>query len=356
MLLGGCAGVPRLYRPDRQNPQTALAPKVDDIIHQIACELQVASNRHLKGRNYIITVFLNLQVDDALHITPSLSFINPFERAGTSSTILEAADLGGERRRTFTTTLFLESKELIKGFDPSKPCNDAKLYRLDGELGLSEIVRDGAGAYLVRYGDRKIHPDVDKTFPLFGSTILFAVNRTVSALGPIWTFKRFKGPGGNAGLLNGKVLNTDSLTITFSLQSNDVGVIEAALQRLNREQGLYLEAASGFEKVATANVAAQERAVTAQKVISSKGRKPANFVKSAEVKKAEADIAAAQQAGRNLEGARAALDAARLRLNAAKSEAADTAAKNEQPTERAVDAGQRLLNTMILQNLNVQPR
>lgn len=64
MAAGGCAGVPRLYPPAAT--ERALAPKVNDIVAQVACELRKASRTHLVGRNYFVTALLNLQVDDTL--------------------------------------------------------------------------------------------------------------------------------------------------------------------------------------------------------------------------------------------------------------------------------------------------
>ncbi|HEX8554785.1 MAG TPA: hypothetical protein VF695_08775 [Sphingomonas sp.] len=364
-LLVGCAGVPQLYRPSADKPTTTLAPKVDDIVHQIACELRDASRTHLKGRNYLVTLLLTLQVDDTLHLTPSLSFINPLATAGTNSTVLEALDVGGERRRTFTTTMLLETKEFLKGSvdasieagTASPSCNGKKLYNLSGELGLRDIVRDGVASYLVRYGDLEVHPDIEANKTLFGSTVQFAVNRTVTALGPVWTMTTFKGPGGSAGLVNGKRLGTDTLIVTFALQSNDPAAIETALQAVRSRQEARDRNAERYQGLAAANLIAEQRETDARETLARQTRLLGGGRKSsAERLAAELATTEAQQARQRLDTAREELDRANDELERARAEARIVSERNERSSAAAALAGQSLLNTMILQNLNIQPR
>jgi len=370
ILVSGCAGVPRLY--DRAPEGAILAPKVEDIVRQIACELGHASRTQMKGRDYVITALLNLQVIDTLHVTPSLSFISPLSAPNTNFTLGESLDVGGERKRSFTTTLVLHSAEFQKengnlpaysDKDPQKsinksPCAGDKLYSLAGNLGLSEIVRDGLGSYLIRYGDANVHADDTQVKALFGSTIEFAVNRTVSALGPVWTLTSFKGPGGSGGLLNGKSLGTDTLTITFSLVSNHPEALAAALQRVRDLEAARTRSLEAVENSAIVNVAAQEKAVSAKRTLrrlQEFGVRP-NKSAAVELEEANRTIDDADAAQRNLDNARAERDRATRELENARMEAARATEQKGKAVENAATAGQTLLNYMILQNLNVTPR
>jgi len=366
LLTSGCSGVPQLYRPfPGKDAHIALAPKVNDIVRQIACELRNASLTHLNGRNYLVTALLNLQVDDTLHVTPSLSFINPLA-AAKNSTILEALDVGGERRRTFTTTLYLETNELIKirqhgelgtSITSNPTCNDKALYSLSGDIGLTDIVRDGVGSYLVRYGDFEPHADAGANKPLFGSTVQFAVNRTVTALGPIWTLKRFKGPGGSAGLLNGKQLGTDTLTITFALIENNKEAVEVALNNVKNQQKLRDQLAQRYQSLAVRNLTTQQRLAKFVKLLQRQLSLSPNAQKSTgAMLQAQNEIEKGRVAQQEVENARAELDRANRELEKAKDDAERTAEQSQRSVRDATAAGQTLLNNMILQNLSVSPR
>lgn len=352
--LGGCAGVPQLYRPASKTPSdpnaptdSTLAPKVNDIIDEITCELLRANNRVLQEKPHAVTVLLTLQVDDNLNVTPTFLFTNPLSGTNRTFGLSQGVDIGGARKRTFTTTFHLDTAKL-KSYVPM--CADRqkkRLYSLEGELGLSEIVRDGT-ATIAKLRPIQLEGD-DKKQPSYGSTVQFVVNRSVTALGPLWTLNTFKGPSGSNGLINGKQLNTDILTITFAPVSDTTPNVIARQKEADAKAldvARIVRERSEAERLYSAAIQSRimaERA--ASRFSSTKSAQDAAGQARSDEAKAEAERnALVQDEARAREELRIALEQVRAAENV-----------RAQDTSRAAAASDSLLNTMVLQGIGAIP-
>jgi hypothetical protein len=345
-LLSGCAGIPELYKPastTRDDP--TLAPKVDHIVERIRCELARVSSYQLKGKDYVITVLLTLQVNDELNLTPTLSFITPLKGTNTR-TVSEGLGIGGARERMFTSTFTFNSLDLAR----QKACDDMPkpYYRLDGDLGLADIARDGIG--IGNLQDAAQAPTTDGTAPRpnqpsFASQIKFVVTRSVSALGPTWSLVRFKGPGGANGLLNGKALTTDSVNVAFAVKK-DPGPDLATKDQLDNLIRL-IETLRSRERDAEGALARKKSARDGLAATKSNGLRPLSTLDMLLIQRADNEVATAEAARRDATALREQTEAA---LNAAKGAIASAQTRSQAD---ALAQGRDLINTMILQNLNV---
>lgn len=352
-ILSGCAGVPELYKPARINGDTVLAPKVENIVDRLTCELADASRKHLAGKDYVITVVLSLQVNDDLNLTPSLSFIDVLPVASTNRTFTQNTGIGGSRERQFTSTFTYNSKDLQATDVAGCTTDSKKLYRLDGNLGIAEIVRDGIGIGTRQAFHHQNEPPVP---PSFASQVKFVVTRSVNALGPTWNLVSFKGPGGANGLLNGKALNTDSVNIAFAVKKEPPPSLATkaqleellALARSRAEREREATDDLGRKQDLLALVVAAE----AQKANGPRFKSMAERERSRQmVERAKGALREAEQKKLNATAERVRADTA---LEEARQIAGTLAAANAE--SEALLKGQQLITTMILQTLNVQPR
>lgn len=318
-----------------------------DIVDEISCELVQANNGVLLTHRHIITVLLTIQVDDNLNVTPTFLFTNVLSGQNRTFGLSEGIDIGGARKRTFTTTFHLDSAKL-NGY--SQQCDDRRkkrLYSLKGDLGLSEIVRDGTATIgkltPIQYveGDKK---------PSYGSTVQFVVNRTVTALGPLWTLDTFKGPSGSNGLINGKHLNTDILTITF-------GPVIDTSAKVTAQQQLAVKRSEEVSGKAIARGIAERNLATAVQKRRNADAAALRYSSSTTTKQAAVNARIAEfqaQATRDDTVAQEAL--AREELRKAVEQVSAAQAEHARDAERAATASEGLLNTMVLQGIGAVPR
>lgn len=228
--------------------------------------------------------------------------------------------------------------------DEKGVCGQKELYRLDGDLGLREVVRDGVKSYDVRYGlprtaepaqspAAKAEDETDASTLSFGSTIQFEVNRSITALGPVWKLERFQGPGGSGGLLNGKRLDTDSIVITF---------VRKPLKKDPTTEQQLVDRLKELTEAIRQQIEAEEAARRARLLLEQANKSGLkSFALEQRETAAKADLAKAEEA------------TARAQANVI---AVQRGITGTQADMSAIQASQNLLNTMILQNLNVQPR
>jgi hypothetical protein len=377
-VLAGCASLPD-FSSDA-GADTALT--VEDIVHHISCEI---ANSHdlpqmkgaVKGPGYLATVLLSLQVDDSVDLTPSLSMTQILPKPATSLVTLLNGDLGGARRRLFTTTYSIDiSKLSYTCACPNLP--KTKAYNLRGDLGIAAIIHDG----LSSQNDHLFPDDIitqarnptDKSGPAFGSQVQFVVTKSITGLGSVWTLKYFKGPGGTNGLISGKRLDTDSVIITFAPQplptpkattaalvaavkkTTDDAIAAASLADQKQQIADQAQAAQAATEKRTTDQAAQLDAEMT--ILGAKARNNKAIA-------AEANALAQQQqdlAGKNLAAATATVNAERAQIRADQAAAArhqaeealaEATATDQQGPSAAAAASQQLLNTMLLQNLVV---
>jgi hypothetical protein len=231
MKMAGCAAVAALMAGCTHTVPGLIAgtsnynsqPTVETIVRQVACELKEANrttNGQLVADKYLVGVTLLLQVDDQFGTTPNASYTQGLKPPNTSLITQLGLGLDGQRRRTFTTTYNVDMVQLAKSKAPD--CStlggpEERLYSLKGNLRLKEIVDSGLAARAQEGGIITLPREAgDKAAPAFGSQVQFIVTQSVSAAGPTWTLRYFKGPSGGNGLFNGKTLYTNSLIVAFT--------------------------------------------------------------------------------------------------------------------------------------------
>lgn len=218
----GCTHtVPGLI-PGKTNHYNA-APTVEALVDHITCELRDANAQtggKLAAEKYLIGVTLLLQVDDQFGTTPNVTYTEGLKAPAKDLVTQLGLGLDGQRRRTFTTTYNIQAEDLAKVTVPicaGYTDGREKLYSLNGNLRLKEIVASGLAARERGGGIITNRTDAsDKSAPTFGSQVQFIVTQSMSSLGPTWTLRYFKGPSGSAGLFNGKILYTNSATVAFA--------------------------------------------------------------------------------------------------------------------------------------------
>jgi hypothetical protein len=224
LLLTGCATATNLHLGDANQQYLTAA----DILDHIACEIKVAEADvpELRATPYLATVNLTIQVDDAYGVTPNLSFIQPLAPPNTSLTNVANMELSGTGQRIFVLNASIKTDQ-ISGLNAAKPvgvkdcvleAHDQKM--LGGDLNIAEAIKTGIGSYrgkaYILGGTADSAGPLAKYAPSFATTIQFTLKKGVDGIGPTWVLKRFKGPGGSNGLLNGTMTSTDKLVITFS--------------------------------------------------------------------------------------------------------------------------------------------
>lgn len=340
--LAGCAGVPQLYSSKVPLGFT-MAPKVQDIVRSLTCELTKVSAGKLAKKDYLITATLTLQVNDELNFSPTLSFVDPLRVAQTSRAFNENLGIGGARERNFSSIFYFSSAELAQ----KKACPEQgdKLYKLSGNLGLDEIVRDGIGIRDEQLVTSHLLPPNEASF---ASQVKFVVTKSVGALGPTWSLLTFKGPGGASGPINGKSFKTDTLIVAFSprklgktLAEIQLEVTKAILKRLE-------------DRAQEAKLAAAQKKAQADLVKSLYSAK-LNMPRLGGQARFQIERANGQAEDAALESSQAQREVQRVRDEL---EVLEEAARQSRIriTEDALDANKNLTNTLLLQNLNIQPR
>ena len=311
-------------------------PTVDTIVRQVACELKeanVATQGQLVADRYLVGVTLLLQVDDQFGTTPNASYTQGLKPPNTSLITQLGLGLDGQRRRTFTTTYNVDMVQLAKSTAPD--CSgfaapEEKLYSLKGNLRLKEIVDSGLAARAQHGGIITLPRKVDdKAGPAFGSQVQFIVTQSVSAAGPTWTLRYFKGPSGGNGLFNGKTLYTNSLIVAFSpsrpITETSI-TTEAARLRVREAEGRRDSAKSAFGLLNSAQGP-------------NKMSPDAKARQTLEILLAQQTMAAQED---EVQAAKAALELARRQ---------DEERASDGARDAAIAGSRDLLTTMLLQNL-----
>lgn len=176
---------------------------VEPVLRQILCEVSAASAQpgtRFSG-DYAIAATVTIKSEDTAALAPSLSFIDPFGRPGSSYTTSVGGEIRRGRSRSFTQTFAL------KVGDIDCPGGQGPLR---GGFGLGEVIATG-----VRPLPAGARMGLEKPNLSFGSTIEFKLTRALNG-GPAWVRPLFKGPNSSGGLLQGSWVNTSTLVIAFA--------------------------------------------------------------------------------------------------------------------------------------------
>ncbi len=213
LFVGGCVNAPplKLNAPIEGNDQGKVARTID----HIACELAEVKTRYApRFDNYAVAAQLTMKIESSAGVTPSLSFIKPLAVAGTSRTNAMGGEFSRGRLKTFTQNFVLITDELRSPGDCGSGDDPVPLT---DRLGLEEVVLAGLSAisddaHGIQWADEK---GKAAAAPQFGSTIQFTTRMGANG-GPSIAKARFKGYGGNNGLLNASQTSTDILVIAFA--------------------------------------------------------------------------------------------------------------------------------------------
>jgi hypothetical protein len=306
------------------------------VVDHIACELvQANSDGELAKNNYLVTVVLLLQVDDGIGTTPTAAYTEALKAPDTSLVTSLGLDVNATRKRTFTTTYNIDMRTLAAA--PPAPCAAAseteKLrYNLKGDLKLGEIVKNGFAAK--NQGGRSISAPTEAKSddaPSFGSEVEFIVTRAVTTFGPVWTLRYWTLPSGSGGLLNGKNVYKNSVTVTFVPQYENPP--SQALQRAIGERDKAVER----RNLARRRLSTLQQSLAALPQTKS-GRETRSMVEQFNLPTAQAAVEATDA---EVARAEAALRDAEARDSAAGSDA----------RQAAVARSQALQTTILLQNI-----
>lgn len=235
LSVSGCNSIPH---PDYFVPGHAGSPHdadrgttyvhVEDLMRHIQCEIVRAKNlpelltyREAKGGTpvNVAVVTLTLKVEDNGGVTPSLSFINPLSTGGTFAFGVNG-NLNLNRQRNYTTSYTIDLDLLSKSStDFGKECDENPLtVSLSGNLGIDGIMAAAIAGRSDRLAKFYLAADATKNLarmPTYGTTVQFTLTGSFD-VGPTWTLTDIKGPSGSKGILNGGVIDTDTMVIAFS--------------------------------------------------------------------------------------------------------------------------------------------
>lgn len=209
-LVAGCATVV----PNFDIPVNEYGPTIHSISRRVSCELVQLIERGdgisdaLLGDDIDVAVQLNLTVNDAGGLSPSLTYSNVPFAFGVSGTLSQS------REQNFTQKFYYSLRALRKEAQVVKQTMNGDLAKcwdtdtnLSGELGFRKTVELAFTSQHVDWG-KKLSDD-----GVFGGYVNFVVTKSVSG-GPTWTLTNFTGTGSNLGSLS--EVNTDKLTFAFA--------------------------------------------------------------------------------------------------------------------------------------------
>lgn len=190
-----------------------------DIVDHIKCELWQEADAEADHDldNYLVSVLLNLKVDDNGGLSPSVSYINPVAAMNqpNSLTATLSGQLSRTRERTYSEAFILDMSKITKdgcvtnakpGFELNPGINFMGDLGIHGvvEFGLKSIPKaDNGQVYADSFGGGTSYADIPMTIdgtqlPSFGSSLQFTLTKSLSG-GPSWTFEHWKiGAGGGA--------------------------------------------------------------------------------------------------------------------------------------------------------------
>ena len=231
LCLGGCGNVPApdYFVPARTEPAPGTPDStqvhVDDLVKHIECEFVNSAHmpkllanpdpkRQAEVPIYVAQVTLTLKVEDNGGLSPSLSFIAPSSFAYGLN-----GNLNLNRQRTFTTSYFVNLNKLLADPAVTGRCNAVghsmpTVPSLSGDLGIDGIVVASL-ATRSHYRDYEKSDKSPSNYPSFGTTVQFLLTASLDT-GPSWSLTNFKGPGGSKGLVNGGVIDTDTMLVAFA--------------------------------------------------------------------------------------------------------------------------------------------
>jgi hypothetical protein len=239
--LAGCSNIGNFDVP--KDPEGS--PSVKTIIAEVSCELaDIIRDPYYRSQmvdgDFVIAIQLNLTVNDDGSLAPSFTYTNGLFSFGAGG------KLDIQREQNFTELLFYSVKDIIQTMkDDAKrgtdtfACPTQHDTWLAGDLGLKDSVRIALNSPFLATNTK-----LSGASGAFGGYVNFVVTANLNGVGPTWTLKHFKGPGGFAGVSQ---TNNDKLTFAFAMRSAAGGI-----------PGLL----PAPEKAKQANIAAQASAVT----------------------------------------------------------------------------------------------
>jgi hypothetical protein len=219
-IIGACSNVSHFDLP--RDPSGV--PTVKSIIQQIRCELADLAdpayphNETLQKHDFMVAIQLNITVNDDGSLAPTINYSNG------AFAFNAGVKLQASREQNFTEKLIYSMRAIQEEIKMAREIS-AKTKRdinpfecpavadtnLAGDLGLRESVHMALTSADLDFG--KELSGVDGAF---GGYVNFVVTKDLNAVGPNWTFTRFKGPGNLAGLSE---VNTDKLVFAFAPRS-----------------------------------------------------------------------------------------------------------------------------------------
>lgn len=211
--LGGCSTiVPSFDLPKDQDG----VPTVSSIVDRIECELAsmliddtYAYRQYFSMGDFVAAFQLDLSVTDSGGLAPSFAYLDGPFSFGAGATLSQS------REQNYTQLMFISMRELARDVDANPEiarCSKKYDTNLSGDLGLRTAV-DLALSSRYLSNETKL----SGTNGVFGGRINFVVTKSLNSVGPTWTLRHFRGPGGLASLSE---VNTDKIVFAFARGPN----------------------------------------------------------------------------------------------------------------------------------------
>jgi hypothetical protein len=235
-------------------------PTVMTIVQRVECEIRdmvrddmgdtdvISSHRRfLLNGDYDVAVSLSLDVTESGGLAPTLSYMEPLSKVATFM-FSGGATLSEARDHNFTENIQLSVRKIYidwKSKTNLHDCPAAPETNLAGTLNLLDFVAMADST-----------PDLDENEAapkqVFGGFIQFTVTKNLTAVGPTWSLKHFKGPGGLANLSK---VNLDKVTLAFA-EGPNVG------NRIGAPHVLNSSANALLQQLITSSINSQLNALT----------------------------------------------------------------------------------------------
>jgi hypothetical protein len=220
--VSGCATVV----PQFDLPRNEAGPTVNSVRREVECELdEIVKNdkgldSFLAGAHDIdVSILLNLDVTDDGALAPTYSYTSGLFSFAGGFSFEQSRDQNFQQVLNYSLA---ERQALNKDFPGSRVCGQSPDTNLSGDLGLKnswDLALTG-----LTYTDWKA---TGANGGPFGGTVSFTVKKQVTATGPTWTLKYYKGPG---SFLTAYETNVDKLTFAFveGPKAKDKGAVARA--------------------------------------------------------------------------------------------------------------------------------
>jgi hypothetical protein len=234
LALSGCYDISDLdVAAEAPSREGYYRPSVESIVQRLKCELAPLADKtrdiNLMQGDWVAVAQLTLDVVDDGSLAPTFGYTNGLFSFGGGAKL----DISREQNvvvdlsfsmKLIANEIEIERRGIERGHigavgTPRFACPGVDT-NLSGQLGLTSTADM---AYRAEFLNRNVAATANTG--IFGGYVQFIVTKNLNAVGPTWTLKHFKGPGGFGGISQ---VNTDKVVFAFAqVQPADKGASKA---------------------------------------------------------------------------------------------------------------------------------